>query len=156
MGNPCQDETLLSAYMDGELTKQQAHNVRQHIQGCESCRRRLADLKTTDTLIQGLEAIEPSVNFDRSFWSKIDRFEARRTNRWWIRWMYPIWRPAFATGLAAGLAMGLFILNSPDKGVDIEDRFITENIELLNDYDLIYNLDILENWNAIEAMKELS
>jgi hypothetical protein len=156
MGNPCQDETLLSAYMDGELTKQQAHNVRQHLQGCESCRRRLAALKTTDTLIQGLAAIEPSVDFDRSFWRKVDDLEARRRNRWWTRWMYPIWRPALATGLAAGLAMGIFILNRPDKGVDIEDRFIAENIELLDDYDLIQNLDILENWDAVEAMKGLS
>lgn len=156
MGNPCQDESILSAYMDGELSEHHAQSVHRHIASCDLCRQRLADLKTADAMIHGLKVLEPSADFERTFWRKVDHLEARDRNHWWTRWLYPVWRPALATGLAAGLAITVFILSGPDNGVGIEDRFIAENIELLNDYDLLQNLEILENWDAMDAMKELS
>lgn len=156
MGNPCQDETILSAYMDGELSEDQVRSIHRHISGCNLCRQRLEELKTADAMIQGLTVREPSADFDRSFWRKVDQLESRDGGGWWTRWLYPVWRPALATGFAAALAITVFIVSGTDKGVNFEDRFIAENIELLEDYDLIHNLDILESWDAMEAMKELS
>lgn len=156
MRNPCQDETLLSAFMDGELSENQAQSVRRHLAGCEPCRQLLEELKAADAMIQGLETMEPSADFERTFWRKVNEHQERQRSRWWARWTRPGWRPALAAGLAAGLAIGVFIFNGPDNGVSPEDRFMAENIELLNDYDLIDNLEILENWEALDAMKELS
>jgi anti-sigma factor RsiW len=156
MGNPCQDESTLSAYMDGALSEHHAQSIRRHIADCERCRQRLADLKAADAMIQGLKVHEPSADFERTFWRKVEHLQMRDSDRRWTRWLYPVWRPALATGLAVGLAMAVFILNGLDNGVDIEDRFIAEHIELLGDYDLLQNLEILENWDAIDAMKELS
>ena len=156
MGNPCQDETILSAYMDGELSQDHAQSVRRHVAGCDLCRQRLAELKTADAMIQGMRVVEPSADFDRTFWRKVDQLETHDSGRWWTRWLYPVWRPALATGLAAGMAIAVFILTGSDNGVGIEERFIAENIEMLDDYDLLQHLEILENWDAMDAMKELS
>lgn len=149
-------EHLLSAFMDGELSAAQAQAVRQHLAQCDACQQQLAALTAADEMVQGVDAIEPSAGFDRAFWNKVADLETRQANRWWIRLNLTTWRPALAMGLVAGLAMGLFVMQMQEKGVSLEDRFMAENVELLNEYDLIHDLEILENWEALEAMEELS
>lgn len=156
MGNPCDVEKLLSAFMDGELSEKEVQHVTAHLESCAACRDQLAQLSAADDLIQGLETIEPSADFDRTFWSKVDKLEARRQNRWWMGFLRPNWRPALATGLAAGLVVGVYFFTNLDQGVSPEDRFVAENVEFLNDYELIRDLEILENWEALEAMEEMS
>ena len=156
MGNPCQDESVLSAYLDGELSAPQSQEVRRHIADCRRCRRELNRLEQTDRMIKEMDGVEPSPGFDRAFWDQVEAWETRRAGHWWHRWALPAWRPALAAGLCAGLALAVFVSTRPDRGVTAEDRFIAENIEMLDNYDLIHNLEILENWDAINAVKEFS
>jgi hypothetical protein len=107
-------------------------------------------------LIRGMETLEPSAGFERTFWRKVADLEEGHLNPWWSGFLRPVWRPALATGLAAGLVAGVFFFTGMDHGVSPEDQFVAENVEFLNNYDLIQDLDILENWDALEAMKELS
>jgi hypothetical protein len=56
----CQDrEKQLPAYREGELSPEEAEEIRTHLAACETCRRVLADLKTTDRLVRSLAEVEP-------------------------------------------------------------------------------------------------
>ena len=149
-------DNLLSAFMDGELSATEEQSVRQHLAHCQTCQRQLEALAATDDMVRALDVLEPSEGFERTFWRRVADMETRQADRWWMRLNRPVWRPALAMGLVAGLAVGIFVMRLPEKGVSLEDRFMAENVELLNEYDLIHNLEILENWEALEAMKELS
>jgi len=52
----CQDiEIQISGYLDGELTQQQAQQVRVHIDSCEHCKKIYQDLKELKSQIGSLE-----------------------------------------------------------------------------------------------------
>jgi hypothetical protein len=48
------------------------------------------------------------------------------------------------------------MISGPEPDLSRDEMAIAENMELLMDYDLISHLEILENWDALEAMKERS
>ncbi len=156
MSNPCKNESLLSALLDGELSEADTLALRRHLQSCEACAQQLAEMAAADEAVHEMETLEPSADFERSFWRKVARWEKRQEARGWTRFLRPTWRPALAAGVVAGLVAGVFILAGPGQGISPDDRFVAENMEFLNDYELIHNLEILENWEALEAMKERS
>ena len=156
MDNPCREEMMLSAFMDGELSVAQTQQVRRHLKSCEACQRQLVDLQATDGLIKNLGPLEPSKGFERRFWDKVADLEVSRQTRWWERYSRPAWRPALAAGLVCCVIAGVLTFGGIGVSVSPEDRFMAENVEFLTDFDVIHNLDILENWDEIEAMKELS
>jgi hypothetical protein len=61
-----------------------------------------------------------------------------------------------AAGLAASIVLGVLMISGPEPDLSRDEMAIAENMELLMDYDLIRHLEILENWDALEAMKERS
>lgn len=155
MKNICGNNGLLSAYLDNELDDARRLQVSGHLESCADCRKRLAALQAADAMVRGCDVIEPSATFERSFWSKVSALEQRKPPAW-KRWLRPGWRPAVAVGLTAGIVMGALILAGSRRAPSLEDVIISENIELLTEYDLIRNLDILENLDVLEAMKEQS
>jgi hypothetical protein len=101
-----------------------------------------------------MATMEPSADFDRTFWRRIDELEEPgvRSDRFLFQ-IFGRW-PALAAGLtAAGLA---FLLIFTGRGGDLtpEEVFIAQNMEFLQEYDMIEYLDILEQWDALESMKE--
>lgn len=54
-----QVEALLGALADGELNKRQAAAVREHLDGCPSCARKLADLEQLSSLVTDAVTEEP-------------------------------------------------------------------------------------------------
>lgn len=156
MSKLCPVEIQLSAFLDGELSELENQRIKQHLEGCRFCRQALAELSAADGMVQELEVLEPSPGFERAFWRQIADLEEKQQVRWWQHLLRPGWRPVLATGLAAGLVVGLFFITGVDNAVSLEDRFVAENIDFLNDYEVIRDLDILQNWEALEAMEELS
>jgi anti-sigma factor RsiW len=154
MDNPCQYASLLSAFMDGELSTAQAEAVRRHLESCGGCRRQLADLQATDRALKEMEQLEPSAGFEGAFWDKVAGPKVSGPFHWWERYLRPAWRPALAAALACGVIAGGWIFSATGGRVSPEDRFMADNVEFLINYDLIDNLDILENWEAIDAIKE--
>jgi anti-sigma factor RsiW len=154
--DPCKDESLLSALIDGELPAPHAAAVQRHLEGCPQCRRRLEALQHGDAMLRGLSSLEPSADFDRSFWRKVDDLQKPKTGRFWLHYWSSGWRPWVATGLAAGLAIAIFLHSTQKQQVSAEEISIAQNMELLQNYDMIDHLDMLEQLDAIETVKEHS
>jgi anti-sigma factor RsiW len=151
----CGNDGLLSAFLDNELGDDERRRVSDHLERCAQCRSQLAALQAADALIRDCDPIEPSAGFERSFRDKVSVLERRRQPAW-KRWLQPAWRPAMAVGLTAGIVMGVLIFTGNGKAPSLEEMIISENIELLTEYDLIRHLEILENLEALEAMREQS
>ena len=86
---------LLSAYVDGEVTAEEAREVEEFLASSEDARRELAELQATVDLVRGLPELEPP----RSF--ALDAAPERRWTLWW-----PSVR---ATGLATSVAAMLLV-----------------------------------------------
>jgi anti-sigma factor RsiW len=152
--NPCDNEALLSALLDGELPAATEADVRRHLEICPRCRQRLEILRQADTAVQGIPPIEPSEDFERSFWGRIDELEGqgRRSERLFSR-IFGRW-PAMAAGLTAAGLLFLLIYTGREADLTPEEVFIAQNMELLQEYDMIEYLDILEQWDVFESMEE--
>ncbi|MGD9367756.1 MAG: zf-HC2 domain-containing protein [Desulfobacteraceae bacterium] len=152
MTSPCKEEVLLSAYLDGELPGPQSDAVARHLESCPRCRQTLASLKHTDEMVRGLPPLEPSARFDRTFWQQVGTLEKRQKRYAWLRYLFSGWRPVLAGGLAGIVAVVIYI--SGNKALSPEEMFIAEHMELLEDFDMIGNLEMLEHWESIEAMRD--
>ena len=86
---------LLSAYVDGEVTAEEAREVEDLLETSENARRELAELQATVDLVRGLPELEPP----RSF--ALDAAPERRWTLWW-----PSVR---TTGLATSVAAMLLV-----------------------------------------------
>src|SRR5207245_6565907 len=53
-------ELQLSAYLDDALPPSERATVESHLDGCASCRARLADLRATSRLVAALPALAPT------------------------------------------------------------------------------------------------
>jgi len=55
---------MLSAYLDGELTRAEHLDVHQHLDECEQCRQELADLDSARTSVRSLPLLDPPFPLD--------------------------------------------------------------------------------------------
>lgn len=155
MSKPCQQSKRLSAYLDGELSQVQSDAVKAHLDTCAECQRVFEILRHNDTLVRDLPVMEPSADFDRTFWKKVDALEAGTHRPSWVRSLFGGWRPVWA-GAMAGLVVAALIYSNTTDPLTPEEVFIAEHMELLEEFDLIGQLDMLEHMEATEAMKELT
>ena len=88
-------EQLLSAYVDGEVTAEEAREVEELLASSEDARRELAELQATVDLVRGL----PELELPRSF--ALDAAPKKRWTLWW-----PTVR---TTGLATSVATMLLV-----------------------------------------------
>ena len=57
-------------------------------------------------------------------------------------------------GGPCGVLAGFLVLRQAAPEPSAEEVFIADNLEMLGDFELIQRLDLLENWEAIQSMKE--
>jgi anti-sigma factor RsiW len=154
--NSCKDESVLSALADGELTPEESAVVQSHLESCAQCRQRFDAIRNAGEAIKGMAGIEPSAGFDRAFWQKIADLENREKSRFRLGALLADWRPLLASGVAAAIAVAIFVYTGQHKSLTQEEALIAQNIELLQDYDVIDQLDMLEHWDDIQTVKEPS
>lgn len=114
----------LSAYLDGQVSADERHQVETHLQDCATCRENLASLQRTVALVQGLEQVSAPAGFragvrarlqqDRSLLGRLTAWRSSRSGAMWLPSLRnmmprPSWRAAMAA--AAVLLIGLFSLN---------------------------------------------
>lgn len=164
MKQPCHlnpnTEAMLSAYSDGQLPEKETARVRRHLESCASCRKLVADIARMRRLMQDVGEVEPSPEFDRNFWRKVQLLGPSHSRKPWFQWPDFGFRPAWAALAAASLvlAMGLALHfgqgNTPKTaGLDAASLQIAEDMELYEELDMIRHLDLLENWDAVHEME---
>ena len=108
--------TLLSSYIDGELSERERRRVERHLSGCAECRAELESLRLTVELVRGLPEVEPSRSFTLS-----SAPEAERGGFGWIAntRMAAVVAAVLLVAILAGLA-GLLRVNPQVERADME------------------------------------
>jgi anti-sigma factor RsiW len=148
----------LGAFHDGELDGAPRLALERHLTGCAACRAQLAELKMLDRAIRALPRIAPAADFESRLQERL-AFESQpaslarrapaRPRR--SRWLHA---GGLISGLAAAVAL-LFWMGGVDstRPMDGEDWQIvadeqTFDLLLDQDHDLLYALDVLEDWDG--------
>lgn len=74
--------SLLSAYMDGELTGAESLRVREHLRHCEACRAEHESLQDTKVLIARLQVADPRPEFEQRL---LESVRGMPVESWWRR-----------------------------------------------------------------------
>jgi hypothetical protein len=144
--------------MDGELAGPVMDRMRIHLGKCPVCRSSLEKIESANALMLEIPGMEPSADFDLHFQEKLAALtapDAPKPGIFHSLWTFlsTTWRP-YALGTAAAGALAFFILTgSNDSGLAVEEIFLAENLEILQEYELVSNLEFFENLDLIETMK---
>jgi len=147
-------ETDLVPYLRGELPPAERERVARHLDECPDCRQDTDQLRELLGELSRSVAAPPAVNWARYRAELHQKLDARRERRaWW-------WRPlplALATSMAGVL---LFIAvwggrQVPTAGdpVTFEEAAIARNLGLLEQYQVVERLDLLEE--DLDLMSDL-
>ena len=139
-------ETDLVPYLRGELPPAERERVARHLDECPDCRQDTDQLRELLGELSRSIAEPPAVNWARYRAELRAKLEARRGRRAW--WWQPV-PMAMATSLAGVL---LFIAvwgvgrQVPTAGdpVTFEEAAIGDNLGLLEQYQVVERLDLLE------------
>ncbi len=112
-------EPMLSAYLDGELTTQDRHAVRAHLDACEACRTELASLQSLSTLLAA--EVEPDPGFLARFRANRDRVIENAMP--WLVWRRLALRLVPVAMAAIVVALAVLGLSSTQEALlDLEAR----------------------------------
>ncbi len=149
MKHACSYQPFLSAFIDNELPEQRAKEIQEHIQTCETCRNETALIRQIENSMKNFPEIEPSADFERSFWKKINAVEDEK-KRWSISNLFFLKsRPYAAATLIAMLIAGFAFFYKAPPISKAEEIIIAEHLELLKDFPIIDHMDFLEDWDEI-------
>lgn len=141
----------LGAYVDGELSRDDAAAVRAHIGECAECRGTVAMLERMNAAVRAAE-IEPSPEFEartlaklralpmpRRPWLSLLGFEGRR------------FMPAMAAAsLLVVIAVGYQRWKpAPHEAARYDDIEVAEQAEFLEDMELIEDLEVIETLDKV-------
>lgn len=97
-------QSLLSAYLDGELGGEQMLAIRHHLHGCPACEQELAELRRVKQLLEDWAPVEPPSGLEERLVHLIGRSEPT-PRRWNFRWALA------GAAAAAALTVGLIAVN---------------------------------------------
>jgi anti-sigma factor RsiW len=100
--NHSRARTLLSAYLERDLSEAQRAAVEAHVGACPSCAVELEELRGTVALLRRLPSPEPPAYLASRVMARIADGEAQPSG-WW-RWLSTLAAPALAAPLAAAAA----------------------------------------------------
>jgi len=125
------------------------------MENCPACRKEFDMLKALNRVVNALPEIEPSADFEKSLFKRIEALENRQSV--W-QTILTFFRFSFRSQLAAAaiiiiITAGIF-LNQASLEPGVEDLLIAENFELFDNLDMISQLDLLENWEEITELDE--
>ena len=110
--------SLLSAYIDGELTGVEMIEIRRHLDGCRACQDELDDLRAVKRLVGRLQPAQPSVDLPTRICARLDQVQPYSLLGAWTA----VWRssfqklsPAVAAVAVVFLGMLLFTAQTIDE-----------------------------------------
>jgi len=152
----CNDGSKIFAFTDGELPDSQMEEIRSHLEECEACRKQLAMLQQADRLIRNIPEIEASRNFEKNFWKKIAAIEEKKETRSIFSFFQFKYKSFALASLSAMIIAGFVLWSNAPRSPELNDVMIAENLELLQNFQEIRHLELLENWENIMKSDEKS
>ena len=76
------DPERLSHFRDGELSPEEARQVRAHLAGCRRCTERLAEYDEIERSVRRLNAGPPSSELRRRIYARVDQRRRRKAGAW--------------------------------------------------------------------------
>lgn len=145
MKHSCRHSDMLHSYLDGELREDQSQFVETHVKDCGVCANELRSLQKLKTLLQDAGEIRVNPDYDAVFWKKVRAVEekrlANRLRRWVGNWN---WRYALAPACALVVLFAGLTLMRENKTSPFAEMGMVDQMDLLSDYDIVDNLDLLE------------
>lgn len=156
-------ESALMPYLRGELTAEEGERLRTHLEGCARCREELASGESVMRQIARRVEQIPEPDWAAYRYQLRRKLNARRDQ--------PVrrWRPglAWASLATAAVATSAIVLalalstgpRAPAPGVDqleVEGGLADADIGLLRAYPVVEHLDLLENYDVIEDLDQLT
>jgi anti-sigma factor RsiW len=155
MMSNCITKENLVLYMDKELAENEIKSIEKHLQNCNACRKELENFRKIDSAISSIKSIEPSEEFDAGFWKAMDSIQ-KPEFQCSTKGKKAHWKSYLSAGMAATIILAAGIsLFSTNFGQNREISLI-ENLDMLHDYELATNLELLENWDVIIQMEDQS
>ena len=143
----------LDAYLDGELDPEERASFERELERSSDLRAALQVRNELDRSLQELPQVEPSPQFESSFWARLAREEEPRGWRAAVVGLRS-WGPIFA-GPALAAAVLFLVLGNPSlPQSDWELLADAEGFELVlsEDPELLAALEVLEAWDGTEAL----
>lgn len=109
-------QSLLSAYIDNEVSIENKSQLEQHLSGCPACRLELTSMQSANDYIKTMSPVKLPGDFGAKFWSRLRREESQRLPI--IRWL-PV--PALC---AAALIAVLSPLSFGSKPINNEALYV--------------------------------
>ncbi len=139
---------LLTAHLDGELSPAEQAAVETHLAGCPSCQARADALRTAIGALATLPALEPSAGFEARVLSALGKPRANRPH--WARRVAVVVVSCGAVAAAVLVALpGKQLPGSPS------DLAIAANLDLFENYDAVEASDALQSAEDVEVVAEL-
>ena len=152
-------QPALVSYARGQLGADESEAVRLHLEGCAACRAEAASLLATweEVSVRIEELPQPEwIAYRSELRRKLDarHFSRRR------RWVFGL--ASLTAAGAAAVAALLLAVRSPTHALPpveelaLEQQLGSNDLGLVRDYPVVERLDLLENYDVVEHLNELS
>jgi len=177
--NPAQWEDL-SAWLDGQLPPAEAERVERLVADAPAWQRAARQLRAAEAALEAYQAPTPAADLPERILRGVAAAERRRRRWVWagrvaaplaaaaaILLAVLLWYPAQTTtpaepgsppALAAGEGPALPGQQKVDQvlqGIRQEDRFVVENLDFFEDYDVVANFEVLQAIDRLEGRRQV-
>jgi anti-sigma factor RsiW len=114
-------ETMLEAYLDGELPPAEVEQLHRHLEACPECRRELAELRRGIELFRAGSLAEPEIALPPGFAERVAAKAVRpRPGRIWTKWMAAAAAVLLVAGIGLGYSAHLNFFSSPEVAATVK------------------------------------
>ena len=145
------DEDIVP-YLSGALVPAEQARVAAHLEGCEACRRAVAESRAVLTALRPGRPAPPSVDWAR-YQAELRAKVARRS---WGSWLRP-W-PALAAVALATVVLVLTLQTSDRRLTELaalDESVLGAQLPMLQQYRVVERLDLLEDLDVIGQLDRI-
>ena len=148
----------LSAYAAGNLAGDERARVERHLADCAACRAMVADFRALLDRLAATAPAPPEIAWPRYRAELRARREAHAGRSWRARWLRPV-PLAASTAVAAACAILLYVAvgaRPPADLASMEADGLASRIEMIDNYRVVEQLDLLEDLDVIRNLDRLA
>jgi anti-sigma factor RsiW len=139
----------LAAWMAGDLTEQEAAEVREHLASCRACSEERDLVQQAASIVPPLGRVEARPGFA----VRVAALAAERRPR---PFGAPWWRWGFGGGLAAAAAaVALLVILPATRKAPSDDVVLAQRLELFEDLNVVQNQDALKDLDVVAVLHTL-